>query len=127
MKTQIINALKTQLETVALRANIYSTLKLLHEVNDFPVITFYVRRETRFHYGHGRKLASLEIPLRGYVYGTIEDCEALARNIEDAIDAFVHPLVEAAAVTSLKTDEGLFLPYGICDLTLLIVYEVQNV
>lgn len=110
--------------------NITRRLAFLHEVNDFPAVSFSSAVERRSHYGGGRKIAQLDLQIRGFVHG--EDCvglaETLARSLEDAIDTYAraHPdlgLYEAR-VFSLRTDEGLYAPTGIVDLNVEITYEV---
>jgi hypothetical protein len=55
--------------------------------------------------------------------------EDLADSIEAKIDAFAAShrelSVEEAEVVSLRTDDGLMLPYGIADLQLTITYDVE--
>ena len=55
--------------------------------------------------------------------------EDLGDEIDDAIETFAanHPQfeVEESRVISLRTDEGLFTPYGIADLETQISYEVN--
>jgi hypothetical protein len=74
------------------------------------------------------------IDVRAYVYdGDSEDiCEVaedLADSIEAKIDSFAASHrdleVEEAEVVSLRTDDGLMLPYGVADLQLTISYDVE--
>lgn len=111
-------------------SNITRRLAFLHEVNDFPAVSFSSAVERRSHYGDNRRLAQLDLQLRGFVHGenSNELAENLARSLEDAIDAYAraHPdlgLYEAR-VFSLRTDEGLYAPHGIADLNVEITYEV---
>jgi hypothetical protein len=132
-RNNIIQALlDTFVDTgVVLSANVTRRLAFLHEVNDFPAICTYTPRETRTHYGDGRRIAQITLNVRGYSYSgddAIGECELLARSIEDAVDTYAraHPdlgLYEAR-VLSLRTDEGLYAPHGITDLTVQITYEV---
>jgi hypothetical protein len=135
-RNDIIEALVDHLgsNTDVLPANVFRRYKYLDDVNDFPTITFVPRQENRDHYGAGRKLAVLAVDLRVYVYdGDTEDiadeCERLADQVEAAIDTFAATYrqydVEEARVTTLTTDDGLMTPYGIADLQLSILYDVE--
>ena len=135
-RNDIIEALVDHLgsNTDVLPANVFRRYKYLDDVNDFPYITFVPRQENRDHYGAGRKLAVLAVDLRVYVYdGDTEDiadeCERLADQVEAAVDTFAATYrqfeVEEARVTTLTTDDGLMTPYGIADLQLSILYDVE--
>ena len=70
-RTQIINALVSDMHTNVTRilsGNVTRQMVFLNEVNDFPFVCMKVEPETRFHYGAGRKLATLVILLRAYVF-----------------------------------------------------------
>jgi len=135
-RNDIIEALVTdlgQIDSVD-PANVSRKYKFLDDVNDFPYITFVPRQELRRHRGDGRKHASLVVDIRAYVYdGDSEDiCEVaedLADSIEAKIDAFAAShrdlVVEEAEVVSLRTDDGLMLPYGVADLQVTISYDVE--
>ena len=135
-RNQIIEALVTdlgQIDSVD-PANVSRKYRFLDDVNDFPYITFVPRQELRRHRGDGRKHASLVVDIRAYVYdGDSEDiCEVaedLADSIEAKIDAFAAShrdlVVEEAEVISLRTDDGLMLPYGVADLQVTISYDVE--
>ena len=135
-RTQIIEALVTHLanNTSILEDNITRNYHVLDEVNDFPALTMIPQLETREHRGAGRKIATFTIQIRAYTFdgdgseiiGVTED---LGDEIDDAIETFAanHPQfeVEESRVISLRTDEGLFTPYGIADLETQISYEVN--
>ena len=137
-RTQIVEALVSDIHTNIARmlpGNVTRQMVFLNEVNDFPFVCMLVEPETRFHYGAGRKLATLAISLRGYVHdgdsGEVLDlAEDLGMDIDSlVIDTFAEAHrdlgVEFAAVESFRTDEGLMSPYGIADLTITITYEVE--
>jgi len=114
--------------------NVSRRFKYLDDVNDFPYITFVPRQENRDHRGDARKLAVLAIDLRVYVYDgdtsdIADECERLADQVEAAVDTFAATYrqyeVEEARVVTLRTDDGLMTPYGIADLQLSILYEVE--
>ena len=138
-RTQIVNALVSDIHTNVTRilsGNVTRQMVFLNEVNDFPFVCMLVEPETRFHYGAGRKLATLALSLRGYVFDgdsgeTIDLAEDLGIDIETAaIQPFAEAHrdlgVEVANVVSFRTDEGLMSPYGIMDQSINITYEVDE-
>ena len=138
-RTQIVEALVQDIHTNIARilsGNVTRQMVFLNEVNDFPFVCMLVEPETRFHYGAGRKLATLAISLRGYVYDgdspeLIELAEDLGIDIETAA---IQPFAEAhrdlgvdmCNCVTFGTDEGLMSPYGVMDQTINIVYEVET-
>lgn len=75
-------------------------------------------------------LNELTITVRGYVMTSIEtsldDCEALARQIEMVIQTLNSPLIYSAKVLTVHTDEGLYAPYGICDVQCSIEWMIER-
>ena len=136
-RTDIIEALVGHLgtNTDVHANNVYRTYKYMHDLNDFPAITFIPNREDRDHFGAGQVHGILAIQLRCYVYDgdtadIADECERLADQIEDAIDTFAPANraleVEEARVVSLRTDDGLMTPYGVADLQISILYRLEN-
>ena len=136
-RTDIIEALVGYLgtNTDVHANNVYRTYKYMHDLNDFPAITFIPNREDRDHFGAGQVHGILAIQLRCYVYDgdtadIADECERLADQIEDAIDTFAPANraleVEEARVVSLRTDDGLMTPYGVADLQISILYRLEN-
>ena len=99
-RTQIVEALVSDLHTNVTRilsGNVTRQMVFLNEVNDFPFVCMLVEPETRFHYGAGRKLATLAISLRGYVHDgdsgeMIDLAEDLGMDIESLV---IEPFAEA--------------------------------
>lgn len=79
---------------------------------------------TRNSIGNRATLDALSFVVRGYVYTSVEtsidDTEQLAREIELAIQTLRSPLIYSAKVVSVHTDEGLFAPYGVCDIQCIV-------
>jgi hypothetical protein len=103
----------------------------LDEVNSFPSVTLIrsgMSPASRKHIGASRTIDSLRYTVRGYICSTIEssldDAEALARQLEESIQGIHGEGIYSSYVVELHTDEGLFAPYGICDL--LCVLEWLN-
>jgi hypothetical protein len=112
--------------------------QFLDKVNDFPSVVVLrpmisgkigeqhqnvsSRRATVIRNAIGGRvtLDELHLTIRGYTYTTMEDsiddCEALARQIETVIQTLSSPLIYSAKVLTVHTDEGLMTPYGICDI-----------
>jgi|MDSV01.3.fsa_nt_gb hypothetical protein len=133
-RTNIVNSYVSKLKTITELGgfNVFREYKYLDEVNDFPTITLLPQAEQRIGFGDGRKLARLDIVIRGYVQSedtSLELAEALGANIESATNEFRFEQqangVADARVVSFKTDEGLFDPYGIADQQVQILYEVE--
>ena len=99
-RTQIVEALVSDIHTnvtLILPANVTRQMVFLNEINDFPFVCMLVEPETRFHYGAGRKLATLAISLRGYVFDgdsgeNIDLAEDLGMDIETAV---IQPFAQA--------------------------------
>ena len=116
--------------------NVYRTYKYMHDLNDFPAITFIPNREDRDHFGDGQVHGILAVQLRCYVYDgdtadIADECERLADQIEAAVDTFSSTNraleVEEARVVSLRTDDGLMTPYGVADLQISILYRLEDI
>ena len=136
-RTDIIEALVGHLgtNTDVHANNVHRTYKYMHDLNDFPAITFIPNREDRDHFGAGQVHGILAIQLRCYVYDgdtadIADECERLADQIEAAVDTFSAANraleVEEARVVSLRTDDGLMTPYGVADLQISILYRLEN-
>lgn len=136
-RTQIIEALLGHLgtNTDVHANNVFRTYKYMHDLNDFPAITFIPRQEQRDHFGDQQVHGIIAIQLRCYVYDgdtadIADECERLADQIEAAVDTFADAYpqyeVEEARVVSLRTDDGLMTPYGVADLQISILYRLEN-
>jgi len=105
----------------------------LDQINDFPTICLYDMVETRTHIGAGIKYGSFTLTVRGYIKegNPIVAAEDLADDIEYVINTWTRLkadtcplLLEDVRVTSLQTDEGLFEPYGLCQVRAEVLYQV---
>ena len=133
-RTNIVNAYVEKLKTISDLGgfNVFREFKYLDDINDFPTITLLPRVEQRLTIGAGRKLARLDISIRGYVQSedtSLELAEALGANVESATTEFASEQqangVADARVVSFRTDEGLFDPYGVDDQDVQILYDVE--
>lgn len=108
----------------------YRGLRFLHEINSFPAFYVHPRGESRRHNGDGSKLAILRLDVRGYGWSEgLSYIETLVRELEIAVNTYcaTHAnLVHEARVISLRTDEGAMEPYCICDMSVEILYGINN-
>ena len=134
-RTDILDALVAHLatNTTALVNNVHKSYKYLDDINDWPTITFLPQIETRISRGADARQGLLNIFVRGYIYSeedALGEAETFGMAIDDAIETFPATnralQVEEARVTEFRTDEGLFHPYGMADLSLQILYEVDD-
>lgn len=96
----------------------------IDQVNDFPAVAILRPSVQRTHIGKSATIETFSFIIRGYVQSdedSINDSEALAREIEQVIQSLDSPLIYSSKVLSVETDEGLLSPYGMCD----IVCEVE--
>lgn len=117
-------------------SNVHRDWKYLQEINDFPTICMMTSRVNREHKAGDIRYDTLGITLRGYVMQdeSIEACEALAEDIERVVDRLrdVKTAENAQAIVdsrvlSIRTDEGLFEPYGVVDVLAEITYDWEVV
>lgn len=106
----------------------------LDDVNDFPSVSVFIPRETRYHIGStDATIRQFTFQIRGYVFSSDSDStidsDLFAMEIEEALDLFLSVAPEdikssvfSTRVVSLGTDEGLLTPYGVCDLEVLVEY-----
>ena len=115
-------------------SNVHKRFKFLDELNDFPSLCFVASSESREQLGANRRLGTIEVALRGYVFdeNNVDKAEILAQNVESKVDSFSANVaarangVSDARVTSFRTDEGLFTPYGLADLEIQILYDLEE-
>ena len=135
-RKQIIDGFSTELgQTPDVDAsNIFKRFKFLDELNDFPSVCFVAGTERRDQLGANRRLATIDIALRGYVFdeNNVDKAEILAQNVESKVDSFSANVaarangVSDARVISFRTDEGLLQPYGVADLEIEILYDLDE-
>ena len=135
-RKQIIDGLVTELGQTSdvSPSNVFRHFKYLDEINDFPSICLLPRNEARIERGANRRLGIIEVALRGYTFdeNNLDRAEFLAQNVEAKVDSFSANTAAKAngvsdvRVVTFRTDEGLFEPYGIADLELQILYDVEE-
>ena len=135
-RRQIIDGFSTEIgQTPDVDAsNIFKNYKFLDEINDFPSVCFVAGSENREELGANRRLGTIEVALRGYVFdeNNVDIAEILAQNVESKVDSFYANVaarangVADARVTAFRTDEGLLQPYGVADLEIEILYDLEE-
>ena len=135
-RKQIIDGLVTELGQTpdVSPSNVFRHFKYLDEINDFPSVCLLPRNEARIERGANRRLGIIEVALRGYTFdeNNLDRAEFLAQNVEAKVDSFSANVAAKAngvsdvRVVTFRTDEGLFEPYGIADLELQILYDVEE-
>ena len=115
-------------------SNVFKHFKYMEEINDFPTVCLTPGSESREELGANRRLGSIGGALRGYVFdeNNIDTAEIFAQNVESKVDSFSANVaskangVSDARVVSFRTDEGLFQPYGVADLEVEILYDLDE-
>lgn len=124
MRTNIIAEFDNVLQQTS-QASIHRGFLTLQQVNDFPTIC-YIASTQRYDHSESRNIyRELQINIRGYVRG--ENSNDRAEELADEIEIQTNTLNEGCPsnitecrVDSIRTDEGLFEPYGILDMDVTI-------
>jgi hypothetical protein len=114
--------------------NVYALQKFWDEINDYPAIYVVPTSETREYLPGEFKWGFLNIVLKAYVKSEepVQDLENLLEDIETIVDANRVLVYDTNAetteilITSIVTDEGLLVPYGVGEVTLQVRYQVLN-
>jgi len=117
--------------------NVYLQQKFWDEINDFPAIYVVPSSETREYLPADFKWGYLNISLKAYVKSEepVQELENLLEDIETIVDSnrvLVYDTSTAGAetteilITSIVTDEGLLVPYGVGEVNLQVRYQVLN-
>ena len=111
--------------------NVFRRLKFLNEINDFPTLCVSAGEEDRVEIGAGVRFGTMGLQIRGYVKAenSLDTAEDLVDDIEFVINTMA---IEAnndtfqivdARVDSVETDEGLYEPFGVVNIGVIIRYE----
>lgn len=139
-RSSITNALVEKLKlingeapyTVNIFDNVYAQHKFWDEVSDFPCIYVVPGAESREYLPGGFKWGFLNISLKVYVKGEtpVQDLEYIMQDIESVIDSNrilaydTNKETTEILISSIVTDEGLLVPYGVGEITLLVRYQI---
>lgn len=122
--------------TVNMFDNVYAEHKFWDEISDFPAIYVVPGSETRDYLPSSFKWGYLNISLKLYVKGEVpvQELEALLVDVERCIDnnrTLVYNVgpgqqTTEIDITSIVTDEGLLVPYGVGEINIMVRYQVLN-
>ena len=121
---------------------VFSEFKFMDEINERPFITFVDTSENRIHLGAGEKLGQINLGIRAYVNNykytlaldaaddIIEDIEhilnLISKNKNEIPNAPCLYDIQELRVNTVGTDEGLFEPDGIAEITATITYILDS-
>ena len=115
--------------------NVFRRMKFLNEINDFPTLCVTSGGEDRVEIGAGVRMGTMTINIRGYIKGTDSSLDE-AENLGDDIEFVINTLnieenastfqITDARIVSVETDEGLYEPYGVVSIGVLLRYEQDS-
>jgi hypothetical protein len=122
-KNEILKYVIAELKT-AIGPNVFRTFKLLDQINDFPSLCLNITRDDRTFDESANLGGTFILTIRGYVYNedSIGASDQLIEDVETVIKSLSLSLFDSMKVVSVVTDEGLFTPYGIIDIEILVDY-----
>ncbi len=129
-KISVINGYKTDLWECAI-----DRMKFWDEINQWPMVCVVPGQETREYLPSRFQWGFLGISLKLYVKNEdpTEDLENLITDIEKVINDNGNLIYGPAPgqqsadinITSIITDEGILVPYGIAEVNIIVQYQVQ--
>jgi hypothetical protein len=138
-RSDIINLLVTELKKIDggtsdfdssytfntdLSNNVERKIRFLDEVNDFPSLYIAAGTEIRDFNSQNLTNATLDATIRAYVFSEdkmddlIQDIEHVIYRIGDNSDKGIQEI----SISNISADEGLFTPYGLSEIEVLIDY-----
>jgi hypothetical protein len=143
-RREVVNYLVTQLKTIDgttsaygytfktnLSQNVYKGLKYIDQINDFPSIYIQAGEETYRYNSKTNTEAFMSVMIRVYAYE-----EHSLYKLEDIVDDVTHVLerikyaqdhkIISAEILSIDTDSGLLEPYGLGEIMLTVLYDVDD-
>lgn len=143
-RRDVVNYLVTQLKTIDgntsaygytfktnLSQNVYKGLKYIDQINDFPSIYIQAGEETYRYNSKTNTEAFMSVMIRVYAYE-----ENSLYKLEDIVDDVTHVLerikydqsnkIISAEILSIDTDSGLLDPYGLGEIMLTVLYDVDD-
>ena len=115
--------------------NVFNRLKFWNEVDDYPSVYLNPGPETREYLPGGFKWGYLSVIIRIYVKsedGPELKLEEIFSDIETIVDSIGHleydtgKFTEDINISNINTDEGLLAPYGVGEITLQIMYDLES-
>jgi hypothetical protein len=143
-RTSIVKALAEKFKVIDgstgyksnITSNSYAKLKFWDEVSDFPCIYVVAGGESREYLPSAFAWGFLNVSLKVYTKGedALQLLEDLLEDVETVIDSLHGVLVYDATnnyktaevnISSIVTDEGILIPYGVGEINLLIRYQIM--
>jgi len=110
--------------------NVFRRLKFLDEINDFPTICVNAGAEARIYHSTGLITGELTLNIRAYLRS--ENPITAAENLADDIEHIIYHFGDKSDIgilnitmQSVSTDEGLVAPFGILEIDILVIYQLN--
>lgn len=114
-----------------LHENVYSGLKYIDEINDFPSIYVVSPKEIRTYHTNGNTQGTVQTALRCYLYS--EELEQDSQNLIDDIEHVLYSIrfstdiqVKDLTITNILRDNGLLKPYAMVEVFLETRFEILD-
>lgn len=129
-KLKLING--TGIYSTNLFDNVYAMHKFWDECNDFPSIFVVPGTEAREYHPAGFKWGFLNISIKLYTKSEnpVQELENLLQDVEKLLDSNRNITYATGKetteilITSIVTDEGLLIPYGVGEVTINVRYQI---
>ena len=112
--------------------NVFRKIKFIDEVNDFPALYLAAGTEIRDFQSENLTVATLDVIIRGYVYGE-DNSQTISDNLVQDVEHIIYALgdnpdkgILDITIDNITMDEGLAIPYGIAEIELSVVYRLEN-
>lgn len=111
--------------------NVFRGLKFIDQINDFPCIYVQAGQETFDYNSKNSTTASMSLMFRVYTYeeNAIHGIEELADGVVNVLERIIpypEKRIIEAIVVSVDTDNGLLEPYGLAEILVNVIYDVDD-
>lgn len=111
--------------------NVFNGLKYLDQINDFPSIYLQAGQEVYNYESKSATTASMEIMIRIYAYEengmhALEDIADDVAHVIERISFTQENRIMNCRVISVDTDNGLLDPYGLGEIRIDVLYDVED-
>ena len=108
--------------------NVERKIRFLDEVNDFPSLYIAAGTEIRDFNSQNLTNATLDATIRAYVFSEDESQDKMDDLIQD-IEHVIYRIgdnsdkgIQEISISNISADEGLFTPYGLSEIEVIIDY-----
>ena len=116
---------------IDLHENVYSGIRYIDEINDFPAIYVVSPKEERIYNTNGSTQGTIQTILRCYLYS--DDLELDSQNLLDDIEHVLYSIrfntgiqVKDLIITNILRDNGLLKPYAMVEVFLATSFEILD-